>query len=81
MAILILTIGIGVNTTVFTLINAVVLKPLPVLDPEASFVSNGGLTAARGATCITDLDQEYTYYRLHARLVSSLIAVSWPIEW
>lgn len=33
MAVLILTIGIGVNTTVFTLINAVVLKPLPVSDP------------------------------------------------
>ena len=33
-AILILGFGIGVNTAIFSLINAVLLKPLPYPDPE-----------------------------------------------
>src|SRR6188474_2917363 len=33
-AVTILALGIGANTAIFTLINAVILKPLPVTKPE-----------------------------------------------
>ena len=35
-AVLILGLGIGLNTAVFSLINAVILKPLPFPDPDRS---------------------------------------------
>ncbi len=39
-ALVILTLGIGANTAIFTLINAVVLKPLPVNKPEELVLFN-----------------------------------------
>ena len=39
-ALVILALGIGANTAIFTLINAVVLKPLPVTKPEELVLFN-----------------------------------------
>jgi len=39
-ALIILALGIGANTAIFTLINAVVLKPLPVTNPEELVLFN-----------------------------------------
>ena len=39
-AVTILALGIGANTAIFTLINAVVLKPLPVSKPEELVLFN-----------------------------------------
>jgi predicted permease len=39
-ALIILALGIGANTAIFTLINAVVLKPLPVNNPEELVLFN-----------------------------------------
>jgi predicted permease len=41
-ALVILALGIGANTAIFTLINAVVLKPLPVSKPAELVVFNDG---------------------------------------
>jgi hypothetical protein len=60
-AVTILALGIGANTAIFTLINAVVLKPLPVSNPdelvlfntspsEGTRTSDGDLAQAVGST-------------------------------
>ncbi len=62
LVVLILAIGIGVNTAVFTLINAALLRPLPYRDPS-SLVSVSTLDRSDGATngCLS-----YPHFRLLA---------------
>ncbi len=72
-ALLILALGIGANTAIFTLINAVILKPLPVNKPEELVLFND--TPSEG-TRISDGDLSpgrwdlfsyaaYRYFREH----------------
>jgi predicted permease len=53
-ALVILALGIGANTAIFTLINAVVLKPLPVNKPEELVVFNVG--PGEGTSTYADTD-------------------------
>jgi predicted permease len=77
-AIIALALGIGVNTTLFSLFNAVALKPLPISDPnhvvrfERWFESR-----ARGNVQYGFSYPEYIYCRDHAAEFSSLVAASW----
>ena len=43
-----LALGIGVNTAMFSLVNAVILRSLPVHDPEQLFVVRGQVPIASG---------------------------------
>src|SRR3954464_3180767 len=78
-SILTLALGIGINTTVFTLVDAVAFKRLPVADPDNIFrlerwFSSGARSDVQYAFSV----EEYTYFRDHTRQLSTLIAVSWP---
>jgi predicted permease len=77
-AVVTLALGIGVNTTLFSLFNAVALKPLPVSDPGhvvrfARWFESGG----RGNVQYGFSYPEYIYCRGHAEPFSSLVAASW----
>ncbi len=81
LAILTLALGIGVNTTLFSVYSAVALKPLPIADPdrvlrfERWFENHSQGTIQYGFS-----HPEYVYCRDHSDQFSSLVAASWLIR-
>jgi macrolide transport system ATP-binding/permease protein len=74
-----LTLGIGVNATLFSAYNAVALKPLPVADPNQVVRFERWFEHGfRGETQYGFSYPEYAYCRDHNDVFSSLVAVSWP---
>ena len=50
-AILIIGLGVGASSTVFSVVNALLLRPLPFEDPERlTWIANGGVEGLSGAT-------------------------------
>ncbi|HEY6307621.1 MAG TPA: ABC transporter permease [Candidatus Angelobacter sp.] len=80
-AVLTLGFGIGLNTTLFSVVNTVALKPVPVRDSgrivrlERWFASN-----AHGANQYAFSYAEFRDFAEHNRVFSSLIATSFPIR-
>ena len=72
-AVLSLTLGIGANTAVFSVVNAALLRPLPVTAPERLvFVFNGSTAEPYGVSSYPD----YVDYRDKNEVFSDLIAYS-----
>jgi predicted permease len=80
-AILTLALGIGVNTTVFTLFDAVALKALPVDDAGRMVRCERWFArGARGDLQYAFSFAEYLHYRSHSQTFAGVIGASWPIR-
>ncbi|HET9401638.1 MAG TPA: ABC transporter permease [Candidatus Acidoferrales bacterium] len=75
MAILTLALGIGVNATIFSLFNAVVLKPLPVADPSRVVSLYSQVRGERQQGQVFSFD-EYKFCRDHNSVFSGTAAYS-----
>src|ERR1044072_4657945 len=60
-ALLALTLGIGANTAIFTLVNAVLLKPLPFGEPDRLVWMYGNIRNGSNRASVSPLD--YLDYR------------------
>jgi macrolide transport system ATP-binding/permease protein len=81
LAVLTIAVGIGVNTTVFTLVDAVAFKKLPVRDRDRLIrLERWFDSGARGDVQYGFSFEEYQYYREHSRLLPGMVAVAWPVR-
>ena len=77
-ALLILTLAIGTTTTIFTVVNAVLLRPLPYEEPDrlvavASVLESGEDSRSFDVVALSDLAE----WRRHTRTFSSLGAFAY----
>lgn len=71
-SVLCLALGIGANTAIFTLVDAALLRMLPVADPESLFVvRNSGPGGGRGTSFSYP---QFVYLREHADAVAAVFA-------
>jgi len=80
-AVVTLALGIGLNTTLFTLFDAVALKPLPVRDGRSLMRLERWFASGRlGSAQYVFSSQEYEYLKTHSHSLPELIAVSNPVR-
>jgi predicted permease len=74
-ALLTLAVGIGVNTAVFTIVHALLLKPLPFPDPGRLAAVNTLFRSPKGQSLTTSVDGR-TFLAIHTNASTVLTAIS-----
>src|SRR5215216_4583530 len=74
LAVLSLALGIGINSTIFSLVNAVLLRPLPVEEPDS--LVRLYATSSDGISSLRISHQDYADYRDQNQVFSGLAGVS-----
>ncbi len=72
-AVLTLALGIGANTAIFSVVNAVLLRPLPLKDPDR-LMTFWHAAPAKGLAHMDVNDSLFAYYRDRSRTFESLAA-------
>jgi predicted permease len=70
-ALLTITLGIGATTAVFTVVNAVLLRPLPYLHPQ-QLVDLSHTVTISGVSRVDQSDATFLYYRRESRSFSDI---------
>jgi predicted permease len=72
-----LALGIGANTAVFTILNAVLLRPLPYREPGRMVAIWDREIHAKGVSKLFDLYSDYENWRRSSRNFEDFTAASW----
>ena len=73
-AVVTLALGIGANTTIFSLVNGILLRPLPGIARPDRLIDVHA-TAPNGSSFHSFSHQEFLYYREQTKLLDGLIAI------
>jgi putative ABC transport system permease protein len=75
--VLTLALGIGANTAVFSILNAVLLQPLPYRNPDRLVAIWDREIHAKGTSKLFDLYSDYENWRKNGRSFEAVAAASW----
>src|SRR5689334_10635564 len=73
-AIVLLALGIGANTAIFSLVRAVVLRPLPFPDPDRLVLIWDDFSANRGPKRVEPSPADYVAWKAESRSFSDMAA-------